>query len=109
MTQKAARHWGVLGCAGLLGALIAFPVGLIIGSTKPENIAAKSTRPEIARINRRPPARDPYSPDIGNDLYVIDQHKRVAEALETSCRHFKSHCVEAEQARLRIKETAAGE
>jgi hypothetical protein len=81
---------------------------MIIGSREPEKVGAKITKSEIARTNQIPPGRNPYAPDIGNDPYVIDQHKRVVEALETSCRHFKLHCTEAEQARLRMNETEAG-
>jgi hypothetical protein len=42
------------------------------------------------------------------DPFVIDQQRRVLEALQASCRNFKSHCTEAEQARLRIQEAKAG-
>jgi hypothetical protein len=39
---------------------------------------------------------------------VIDQQRRVVEALETNCRHFHSHCTEAQQARLRLNEAEVG-
>lgn len=108
MTRKVARDWRGLGCSVVLGAAIAFPVGIIIGNGQPEKAGTEITRPDAARGNRAPPARNPYSPNVGSDPYVIDQQRRVVEALETNCRHFHSHCTEAQQARLRLNEAEVG-
>ena len=49
-------------------------------------------------------ARNPYSPIIFEDPYVLRRHREVVEALEAECRSFGSHCAEAEQARRWIDE-----
>jgi hypothetical protein len=43
--------------------------------------------------------RKVHSPVILNDPYVVRQQRKVVEALEVECRHFGTHCAEAEQAR----------
>jgi hypothetical protein len=43
--------------------------------------------------------RKVYSPAILKDPYVLRQQQKVVEALEVECRHFGTHCAEAEQAR----------
>jgi hypothetical protein len=48
--------------------------------------------------------RNVYSPNVLSDPYVIEQHKRIAEALDNSCRQSNLHCDEARQARQRIRE-----
>jgi len=104
MSSKRPTDWRALGCAAAIGAAVALPAGIFAGRA---GLGAQSDE-------RRPPAnagprtRDINSPGFRNDPYVIDQQRRVVEALETSCRESKQHCAEAEQARLRIEEAAAG-
>jgi hypothetical protein len=64
-------------------------------------------RGDTASPVRGPAGRDVYSPRVIGDPYVIEQQRKVLEALEVSCRRFKRHCAEAEQARLRIEEAEA--
>lgn len=107
MTQSGRRDWRGIGCAALLGAAIAFPAGIIVGGNEPsrENAEAPSDRSPSATQTR--PRRNTYSPRIASDPYVIEQQRRVLEALEVSCRQSNSYCAEAEQARLRIEEAEA--
>jgi len=53
---------------------------------------------------RKADFRKVYSPKIIKDPYVLRQQRKVVEALEVECRHFGTHCAEAEQARRRINE-----
>ena len=48
-----------------------------------------------------------YSPNIATDPYVIEEQRRVAQALRLSCEQFKTHCREAEQARRLVAEAEA--
>lgn len=102
------RDWRRLGCAALMGALIAFLAGLMVGGRE----AAPEKIPVATEINRddgpEPKARNVYSPHIINDPYVLREQRRVVDALEAECRHSGNHCAEAEQARrwLRQQDTS---
>ena len=90
-----------------MGALIAFPLGMMVGAGESQAPDRRDSRREDRPAPPAAPARDSWSPRIANDPYVIEQQRRVVEALELSCRQFKSHCAEARQARLRIEEAEA--
>ena len=89
--------WRKLGCAALSGAVLAFPVGLIVGGRQ----AAPERGSVATKIDdgRKTNFRKVYSPVILKDPYVLRQQRKVVEALEVECRHFGTHCAEAEQAR----------
>jgi len=91
----------------LLGASIAFPVGLMIGreETSRRN-AAEPSRPEPVVGGSRT-ARNPYSPRISDDPYVVEEQRKVLRALEAGCRQLKQHCDEARQARRLIEKAEA--
>jgi hypothetical protein len=106
MTRGTGRDWRVIGCAAAVGAAVAFPAGLMLaGRDAPRHQEGKAARPN-APATKKADARDFYSPNISTDPYVLDQQRRVVEALELECRHFKKHCAEAGQARRRIEESA---
>lgn len=79
-------------------ASIGLCIGLIVSCspTGPEstNSASRNTVADYRDLQ----TRNVYSPDIAKDRYVIDQQRRVAQALRLSCEQFKTHCNEAEQA-----------
>ena len=108
MTKGRSRDWWGIGCAAVVGASLAFPAGLIIGGKgdlrSDQTNGARRHAPSSAQ---GPAARDVYSPRVIGDPYVIEQQRRVLKALEASCRGYNRHCVEAEQARLRIEEAEA--
>jgi hypothetical protein len=87
-----------------MGALIAFPAGLMVGGRE----AAPEKPPAAAGIDRddgpQPKARNMYSPHIINDPYVLSEQRRVVEALEAECRHSGNHCAEAEQTRRWLRQ-----
>lgn len=107
MTGSRRRDWRALGCAALLGASIAFPVGLMLGDRTPREKAAGPSRSGPSSGEGRT-GRNHYSPRIAGDPYVIEQQRKVLRALEVGCRELKQHCAEAEQARRRIEEAEAG-
>jgi hypothetical protein len=98
----------MLGCAALVGAIIAFPAGMMLGGSwaRPEQ-AAERAAGEVPRARPHTGVRDFYSPSVLDDPYVIEQQLRVVEALELSCRQYGERCAEAQKARQRVKENGA--
>ncbi len=108
MTGRGRRDWRTAGCAALLGASIAFPIGLFLGGDEsPRENARPSSRPGPL-AGEAPATRNLYSPRLAGDPYVVGQQRKVLRALEESCRQLKRHCAEARQARLRIEEAESG-
>ncbi len=107
MTQSGKRDWRSIFCAAVIGASIAFPTGIIVGSNRSSSESAEDVSRPNSSGRQVAAGRDVYSPRVTTDPYVIEQQRKVAEALDVSCRQFDLHCVEAEQARLRIKEAEA--
>ena len=64
-----------LGCALILGAAIAFPAGLLLGSSGGERERGSASR-------SGGPFREVYSPSIYKDRYFLEQQRRNVEALE---------------------------
>lgn len=107
MTEKRKRDWRGVGCAALIGASIAFPIGIIVGSNRSSSESAEDvSRPNFSdgQVTRY---RRVYSPQPSKDPFVIEHWQKVVEALEASCRKSHLRCVEAEQARLFIKKAEA--
>ena len=82
-----------MACAVLVGAALAFPAGMMFAGRE---VVREREGPAVAGTAG---ARKFYSPVILKDPYVLDQHRRVVEALELQCRHYRERCAEAEQAR----------
>src|SRR3954454_16898062 len=96
--RATAREWQRLGGAAVLGAIIAFPAGVLFSGRglvqqKPTDSKAATVPASEAE------ARNPYSPRILSDPYVLQRHREIVEALEISCRQTGKDCVEAKQAR----------
>lgn len=107
MIAGGKRDWRTLGCAALLGASIAFPVGLMVGGRGGSGPQAEGPARPAPSGGETRTGRNPYSPRIASDPYVIEQQRKVLRALEAGCRQLKQNCAEAEQARLRIEEAEA--
>jgi len=95
-----------LAVAAVLGAAVALPVGMMVGSKQAEQAPGEADTQR--RSAGTPGIRNSYSPKFRSDPYVISEQKRVVEALESSCREQKLYCEEARQARLRVEEAEAG-
>jgi hypothetical protein len=100
----AAPEWRRLLGAAALGALIAFPAGLLFSGRG-------SVQPEARRSSAAPPSeqapqkagRNPFSPIVLDDPYVEAQHRRAVEAMELSCLRTGQLCAEAQQARQYLR------
>ena len=103
--KAPARDWQRLGCAAVLGAIIAFPAGMALSGREPVEPEASKTTSAPVRNERV--ARNPYSPNVLSDPYVLQQHQAIAEALEMSCRETGEGCAEAKQARRYLSEREA--
>ena len=104
--RATAREWQRLGCAAVLGAIIAFPAGVLFsgrGPVRQETAESKAT----GAPPRPAEARKPYSPNVLSDPYVLQQHQEIVEQLERSCRQTGENCAEAKQARRYLRDREA--
>jgi len=86
-----------LGGGIAIGAAMA--VAIMVAGRQPASGEDGGVRSANPSSSRTPTSRAIYSPDISGDPYVIDQQRKVVEALELQCRHFGDHCDEARKAR----------
>lgn len=105
--RALGREWLRLGCAAALGAMVAFPAGMLLSGR--ERVQSEEPRSKAAAA---PPAgkakaRDPYSPKVLSDPYVLQQHREIVEMLEASCRESGQVCAEARMARRYLDEREA--
>jgi hypothetical protein len=82
----------------LLGAAIAFPLGLWVASERDPPPPRERPHAEMRRM---------FSPDVRGDPYVLDQLQQQVETLEAHCRRSGEMCAEARGARARYDELAA--
>ena len=92
-----------LSCALLLGAAIAFPAGLLLGSS-----ASGGEREGRPASRSSGGFREIYSPSIRNDPYFLEQQRQNVEALEQACRSSGEFCDEAQQVRRLLTELEEG-
>jgi hypothetical protein len=104
--RASAREWRRLGCAALLGAIIAFPTGVLFSGRARVDQKTTDSKATSAPAGRAE-ARKPYSPDVLGDPYVVRQHREIVEALEMSCRQTGENCAEAKQARRYLEREGA--
>ena len=86
-----------LSCGIAIGAALA--LGIIMAGGEPVRDTAAPRSETYRQSSEAPTGRDIYSPNVSNDPYVIDQQRKVIEALELQCRHFGEQCDEARKAR----------
>jgi hypothetical protein len=89
-----------LAAALLVGAALAFPVGLWVAGVR-HGASEPPARPRAAV------GRAIYSPSIRDDPYFLDQQRKGIEALEAECRRSRAYCAEARQARRLLEDQVA--
>ena len=94
------RSTGQLGCFAAIGAVLALPVGYVLGRHSPQTSADP-----VSEVSSRKDqeVRNVFSPVILSDPAVEDQHRRIVEALELACVQQRLHCEEAATARQWLK------
>ncbi|MEA3040248.1 MAG: hypothetical protein QOE79_2761 [Sphingomonadales bacterium] len=99
----SGRDWRGLGCAALIGAAAAFPLGMMFANRnaahQEASTAARGSPPAV-KAN----ARNVYSPIVVKDSYVLARQRIVVEALEAQCRDTGDRCGEAKAARRWLNE-----
>src|SRR4051794_10042383 len=90
------RSTGQLGCAAAIGALLALPVGYVLGRHSPQP-SAESAREVGSTKNHKMP--NLFSPNILSDPAVENQHRKIVERLELACVQQRLYCAEAASAR----------
>lgn len=102
--KPAAR----IGWAIALTAAVAFPAGIWVANLLRSSVANPDglfqTPASSAAASPAPAAsaRNPYSANIRDDPYVVQQQRALVEAMERECRQLGTGCSEARGARRYI-------
>lgn len=96
-----------MGCAAVLGALIAFPAGVLFSMRHSAQLETHDQRTTHAPVRSSTGGRKMYSPVVLNDPAVLQKHEEIVRALEISCSQTGQGCGEAKQARRYLDEREA--
>lgn len=102
-----AREWQKLACAAVLGAIVAFPAGVMFSGRKSVQSEARGSGTITAPSVQNTEVLNPYRPNILSDPYVVRRHRQIVEALENYCRKSGKDCVEAKEARRYLDDREA--
>ncbi|MEO5772530.1 MAG: hypothetical protein ABIQ32_00245 [Sphingomicrobium sp.] len=94
--KGANRSTGHLGCAAVISAMIALPVGYVLGRHSPQSSAERTTEITSTKNEKM---RNMFSPNPLSDPPVKDQHRLIVEGLELACVQKRLHCEDAASAR----------
>ena len=94
----AARGW-LIGCLVVLGGLVLFSAGILLGRQQATTAQPEKRAPVTARALTKPRVRNVFSPSVIADPYVLDEQRKVVEALESDCEHQRLNCDTAKNAR----------
>ncbi|PTS87833.1 hypothetical protein DBR17_05335 [Sphingomonas sp. HMWF008] len=94
----AARGW-LIGCLVVLGGVILFYAGIVLGRQQASTAQPGKHPPGTARASTKPLVRNVFSPSVIADPYVLDEQRKVVEALESACEHQRQNCQTARDAR----------
>lgn len=97
------RDFVKLGLALLVGAVIAFPAGLMFAGLR-----SGSDR-SVPPAQRDAPLRDVFSPSISSDPWFVSRQREGVEALERHCAQTGELCAEARAARAQLAELEAAD
>ena len=99
-----ARRRPGLAAGLVLGALLAFPAGLMLGrgGDEPRGRAPPAGHAEATGM------RNPYSPRVLSDPAFVAEQRRNAEALAAACERTGAYCEEAEAMRRWLSGVRSG-
>src|SRR5688572_5382412 len=95
-----AKELARLVAALVVGAALAFPVGLWVAGSGDDAATSRVGR------SRAAVGRAMYYPSIRDDPYFLEQQRKGIEALEAECRRTGAFCAEAREARRGLEEQA---
>ena len=100
----ATKDLAKLGLALLVGAVIAFPAGMMVAGSQggPER-TGREVRSESAG------ARNVFSPSVRRDPWFLERQREGVEALERHCAQTGEMCPEARAARVSLAELEAAD
>jgi hypothetical protein len=94
--RAGKRQTARLSCAAAIGAVLALPVGYVLGRHSPQPSAEQHKDVISAKTEKMP---NVFRPNILSDPAVQDQHRKIVESLELACVRQRLHCEEAASAR----------
>ena len=94
----AGRRW-IVGCLVVLGGVTLFYAGILLGRQHATTAEPAKRAPGTARASTKPLVRNVFSPSVIADPYVLDEQRKVVEALERACEHQRRNCATAQDAR----------
>ncbi|WP_010186372.1 hypothetical protein [Sphingomonas sp. PAMC 26605] len=95
---RAARRWILLCLAGL-GGLIVFCAGILLGRHQADTRPPPHQSPSATRGSPTPRFRDVFSPSVTSDQHVLEEQRKLVEALERACERQRQKCDLARNAR----------
>ena len=94
----AARRWLIVWLVVLSGVIL-FYAGIVLGRQQTAAEQPLKRAHGKARAQTKPLVRNVFSPSVIADPYVLDEQRRVVEALESACATQRVNCDTAKKAR----------
>ena len=95
---RAARRW-IMICLAVLGGVVLFCAGILLGRQQADPQRPRNQSGTTARASLEHPFRNVFSPSVLADPHVLDEQRKVVEALESACAHQRQNCATARNAR----------
>ena len=87
--------------------LIAASLTACAPTTELSDNASRASDTDRSRASGARMGRNPYSPEVTSDRYVLDQQREVAESLRRACLQTGEHCALADGAERYLDEQGA--
>lgn len=96
--SPAARRWIIVGLVAL-GGLILFYAGILLGRQQADVHQPRSQFRSTGPASPEHRFRNVFSSSVISDPHVLDEQRKVVEALESACAHQRQNCATARNAR----------
>lgn len=95
---RAARRWIIISLA-VLGGLVLFYAGILLGRQQADPQRPQKQSGSTAPASPEHRFRNVFSSSVISDPHVLDEQRKVVEALESACAHQRQNCATARNAR----------
>jgi hypothetical protein len=95
---RAARSWIII-CSVVFGGLIHFCAGIRLGRQQADVHQPLTQSRSTAPASPEHRFRNVFSSSVISDAHVLDEQRKVVEALESACAHQRQNCATARNAR----------